>query len=165
MQKLLASTAASQARLGSLPKAMPTLAPEGPVRAPGQIRACARQCRSPQLRCSNVLRAGAFPAQRAERSVFKCLTRVPPPVEWGVTCEQQFNTNCSTGSDSEAVAGIPLPAKAGSSLPSTLMDPPNLDGLSHRFRSHRVTIDLLAPDGLGQRADLGTIPPAHTDWT
>src|SRR6266571_5911206 len=80
MQKLLASTAASQARLGSLPKAMPTLAPEGPVRAPGQIRACARQCRSPQ-----------------------------------------FTTNCSTGSDSEAVAGIPLPAKAGSSLPSTLM--------------------------------------------
>jgi len=42
------------------------------------------------------------------------------------------------------------------------MDPPNLDGLSHRFRSGRVSIDLLAPDGLGQRADLRTIPPAHT---
>ena len=42
------------------------------------------------------------------------------------------------------------------------MDPPNLDGLSHRFRSDRVIIDLLAPDGLGRRADLGTIPPAHT---
>jgi hypothetical protein len=42
------------------------------------------------------------------------------------------------------------------------MDPPNLDGLSHRFRSDRVSIDLLAPDGLGQRADLRTIPPAHT---
>jgi len=42
------------------------------------------------------------------------------------------------------------------------MDPPNLDELSHRFRSDRVTIDLLAPDGLGQRADLRTIPPAHT---
>jgi len=37
------------------------------------------------------------------------------------TCEQQFNTNCSTGSDSFAVAGIPLPAKAGSPLPATLM--------------------------------------------
>lgn len=42
------------------------------------------------------------------------------------------------------------------------LDPPNLDGLSHRFRSGRVTVDLLAPDGLGARADLGTIPPAHT---
>lgn len=42
------------------------------------------------------------------------------------------------------------------------MDPPNLVGVSHRFRSGRVTIDLLAPDGLGERADLGTIPPAHT---
>jgi predicted nucleotidyltransferase len=42
------------------------------------------------------------------------------------------------------------------------MDPPNLDWLSHRFRSDRATIDLLAPDGVGERADLGTIPPAHT---
>ncbi len=42
------------------------------------------------------------------------------------------------------------------------MDAPNLDGLSHRFRSDRVSIDLLAPDGLGERADLSTIPPAHT---
>lgn len=42
------------------------------------------------------------------------------------------------------------------------MDPPNLVGISHRFRSGRVTIDLLAPDGLGERADLVTIPPAHT---
>src|SRR6266571_2667315 len=126
MQKLLASTAPSRARLGSLPKAMPTLAPEGPVRAPGQIRACARQCRSPQLRCSNVLRAGAFPAQPRERSVFQVPTRVPPPVEWGVTCEQQFATNCSTDSDSEAVAGIPLPATAGSPLPSTLMETQSL---------------------------------------
>src|SRR6266567_3843180 len=71
MQKLLASTAASQARLGLLPKAMPTLAPEGPLRAPGQIRACVRRCRAPQLRCSNVLRAGAFLAQPRERSVFQ----------------------------------------------------------------------------------------------
>jgi len=42
------------------------------------------------------------------------------------------------------------------------MDPPNLDGVSHRFRSQRVSVDLLAPDGLGDNADLGTIPPAHT---
>jgi predicted nucleotidyltransferase len=42
------------------------------------------------------------------------------------------------------------------------IDPPNLDGLSHRFRSSRMTIDVLAPDGIGRRADLGTIPPAYT---
>lgn len=42
------------------------------------------------------------------------------------------------------------------------LDTPNLDGLSHRFRSRRVTVDILGPDGLGARADLTTIPPAHT---
>jgi hypothetical protein len=42
------------------------------------------------------------------------------------------------------------------------LDPPNLVGISHPFRSGRVTIDLLAPDGVGQRAELVTIPPART---
>lgn len=42
------------------------------------------------------------------------------------------------------------------------MDTPNMDGLSHRFRSKRVSIDLLAPEGLGKHSDLTTVPPAHT---
>src|SRR6266568_7235639 len=102
MQKLLASTAASQARLGSLPKAMPTLAPEGPVRAPGQIRACVRQCRAPQLRCSNVLRAGAFPAQPRERSVFQ----VPDHGTAASKCGELRVSNSST----------PIPAQVPTAL-------------------------------------------------
>jgi hypothetical protein len=42
------------------------------------------------------------------------------------------------------------------------IDPPNLDGLAHRFRSPRVSLDLLAPEGVGQRANLQTVPPSHT---
>jgi len=77
---------------------------------------------------------------------FKCPTRVPPPVEWGVTCEQQFTTNCSTGSDSEAVAGIPLPAKAGSPLPSTLMECGLLVTLNKASKRSRVAAPSLLDD-------------------
>lgn len=33
------------------------------------------------------------------------------------------------------------------------------DGIAHRYRRNRVTIDVLAPDGLGERVDLTTTPP------
>lgn len=36
------------------------------------------------------------------------------------------------------------------------------DGLAHRYRRRGVTIDVLAPDGLGRRADLTTTPPGRT---
>lgn len=36
------------------------------------------------------------------------------------------------------------------------------DGIAHRYRRNRVTIDLLAPEGLGERADLTTTPPGRT---
>lgn len=36
------------------------------------------------------------------------------------------------------------------------------EGIGHRFRRDHVTIDILAPDGVGPRADLSTIPPART---
>lgn len=35
-------------------------------------------------------------------------------------------------------------------------------GLGHRFTNGIVRVDVLAPDGLGPRAKLTTIPPAHT---
>lgn len=43
-------------------------------------------------------------------------------------------------------------------------DPPGgLDGLTgHRFRRPPAVIDVLAPDHLGPRADLRTVPPSHT---
>lgn len=36
------------------------------------------------------------------------------------------------------------------------------DNIAHRYRRDRVTIDVLAPDGLGARADLTTTPPGRT---
>lgn len=36
------------------------------------------------------------------------------------------------------------------------------DGLAHRFPNGRARVDVLAPDGLGPRADLTTVPPGRT---
>lgn len=36
------------------------------------------------------------------------------------------------------------------------------DGRGHRFVRGTVLVDVLAPDGLGERADLSTLPPART---
>ncbi|MBT8211750.1 MAG: hypothetical protein KJN71_01260 [Acidimicrobiia bacterium] len=36
------------------------------------------------------------------------------------------------------------------------------EGLAHRYRRGSVTIDVLAPEGLGPRTDLTTTPPGHT---
>ena len=35
-------------------------------------------------------------------------------------------------------------------------------GVAHRYRRGRVSLDVLAPDGLGPRTDLTTTPPGHT---
>jgi len=42
------------------------------------------------------------------------------------------------------------------------MDGISPDGIAHRYRRNRVTIDLLAPEGLGERTDLTTTPPGRT---
>jgi predicted nucleotidyltransferase len=42
------------------------------------------------------------------------------------------------------------------------LDPPSPDGLAHRFRREDAVVDLLAPDGVGPRASLLTIPPGRT---
>ena len=36
------------------------------------------------------------------------------------------------------------------------------DGIAHRYRRERASIDVLAPEGLGNRADLTTTPPSRT---
>ena len=36
------------------------------------------------------------------------------------------------------------------------------EGLAHRYDRDGVSIDVLAPEGLGQRSDLTTTPPGHT---
>lgn len=38
----------------------------------------------------------------------------------------------------------------------------NTDGVGHRFVGRGLVIDVLAPDHLGERATLTTVPPAHT---
>ena len=43
------------------------------------------------------------------------------------------------------------------------LDTPDPEGVAHRFRrADGVTVDLLAPDHVGQRANLSTVPPART---
>ncbi len=38
----------------------------------------------------------------------------------------------------------------------------DLDGIAHRYRRGRASIDVLAPEGLGPRVDLTTTPPGRT---
>ncbi len=42
------------------------------------------------------------------------------------------------------------------------LDGASPEGLAHRYRRGTVSIDVLAPEGLGQRADLTTTPPGRT---
>lgn len=42
------------------------------------------------------------------------------------------------------------------------LDGTSPEGLAHRYRRHSVTIDVLAPEGLGPRTDLTTTPPGRT---
>ena len=42
------------------------------------------------------------------------------------------------------------------------LEPPTPDGRGHRFRRGDALVDILAPDGIGARASLITIPPART---
>ena len=66
-RKLLALTAASQSRLGSLPKALPTLATEGPVRAPGHtLSLIGGTAAHPQLLACLFYPAVLFPLERAD---------------------------------------------------------------------------------------------------
>ncbi|MGH2379478.1 MAG: hypothetical protein ACRD2Z_10975 [Thermoanaerobaculia bacterium] len=39
---------------------------------------------------------------------------------------------------------------------------PDPFGVAHRFRRGKATLDVLAPDGLGKRSDLTTVPPCRT---
>lgn len=36
------------------------------------------------------------------------------------------------------------------------------EGVAHRYHRDRVSIDVLAPEGLGSRTDVTTTPPGHT---
>lgn len=42
------------------------------------------------------------------------------------------------------------------------LDGASPEGLAHRYRRREVAIDVLAPEGLGQRTDLTTTPPGRT---
>lgn len=61
------------------------------------------------------------------------------------------------------IAGRPIAAfAAGLEGLGFQLDGISPDGIAHRYRRDRVTIDLLAPEGLGDRADLTTTPPGRT---
>lgn len=42
------------------------------------------------------------------------------------------------------------------------LDPPSPDGRAHRFRRVGAVVDVLAPDGVGRRASMTTVPPGRT---
>jgi hypothetical protein len=61
------------------------------------------------------------------------------------------------------IAGRPVAAfAAGLEDLGFELDGISPDGIAHRYRRNRVTIDVLAPEGLGDRADLTTTPPGRT---
>lgn len=61
------------------------------------------------------------------------------------------------------IAGRPLAAFASGLVDLGFeQDGISPDGIAHRYRRNRVTIDVLAPEGLGERTDLTTTPPGRT---
>ncbi|MCE2421666.1 hypothetical protein I8742_25860, partial [Escherichia coli] len=61
------------------------------------------------------------------------------------------------------IAGRPLAAFAsGLEDLGFEKDGISVDGIAHRYRRNRVTIHVLAPEGLGERTDLTTTPPGRT---
>lgn len=61
------------------------------------------------------------------------------------------------------IAGRPVAAFAGGLGDRGFeQDGISPDGIAHRYRRNRVTIDVLAPEGLGERVDLTTTPPGRT---
>ncbi len=64
------------------------------------------------------------------------------------------NARIVTGGIAEFVAAI--------ELRGFLLEGTSPEGLAHRYRRNGVSIDVLAPEGLGPRTDLTTTPPGHT---
>lgn len=61
------------------------------------------------------------------------------------------------------IAGRPVAAfAAGITDLGFELDGISPEGIAHRYRRSRVTIDVLAPEGLGERTDLTTTPPGKT---
>jgi len=70
--------------------------------------------------------------------------------------------------DADALVDVRVAPRGTAELASALTDMGfelegiNTDGVGHRFVGHGLAVDLLAPDHLGERATLTTIPPART---
>lgn len=61
------------------------------------------------------------------------------------------------------VVGRPVAALAAALVDlEFIQDGISPDGIAHRYRRNRVSVDVLAPEGLGQRTDLTTTPPGRT---
>lgn len=64
--------------------------------------------------------------------------------------------------DVRALTGATQEASATLERLGYELDPPSPDGRAHRFRRGDAVVDVLAPDGVGARASLLTIPPGRT---
>ncbi|MEN8235677.1 MAG: hypothetical protein ABFR89_12235 [Actinomycetota bacterium] len=70
--------------------------------------------------------------------------------------------------DADALVNVRLRPRATRDLSEWLLDAglefegSSVTGTGHRFSNEVVTVDVLAPDNLGERADTRTVPPHHT---
>lgn len=73
-----------------------------------------------------------------------------------------------TSGDVDLIMDVRALTRATEDASTTLMrlgfklDPPSMDGRAHRFRRGEAVVDILGPDGIGERASLMTIAPART---
>ena len=73
-----------------------------------------------------------------------------------------------TSTDADLLADVRIATGSTQMLSETLLglgfqfSGATPDGVGHRFRKGEASIDVLAPDGLGERTSITTVYPAHT---
>ncbi|MCP3877322.1 MAG: hypothetical protein GY701_02845 [Sulfitobacter sp.] len=82
-------------------------------------------------------------------------------MEHGIT-PPRVSTDLDVLVNARVVAGGVREFVAGIEEIGFELDGVSPEGLAHRYRRRTVTIDVLAPEGLGQRTDLTTTPPGRT---
>jgi hypothetical protein len=82
-------------------------------------------------------------------------------LEYGAT-PPRVSTDLDIVVNARVVSGAVAAFAAELEARRFVLDGMSPEGLAHRYRRGSVSIDLLAPDGLGPRTDLTTTPPGRT---
>ncbi len=100
------------------------------------------------------LRPGEWTLIGGQMVFLHAIERAATPPRVSTDLDVLVNARIVTGGVAEFVAAIEL---RGFNLEGA-----SPEGLAHRYRRNGVSIDVLAPEGLGPRTDLTTTPPGHT---